>query len=62
MDFLQKRAEQAEEAEDLETACELWKQLAAKEREPFFFFATDELPKSWRSGKMQRVHFPRPSR
>ena len=37
MDLLQKRAEQAEEAEDLETACELWKQLAAKEREPFFF-------------------------
>lgn len=37
MDLLQKRAEQAEEAEDFETACELWKELAAKEREPFFF-------------------------
>jgi Tfp pilus assembly protein PilF len=36
MDFAQKRAEEAEEAEDLPTALELWKELAAENQEVFF--------------------------
>lgn len=37
MDFQQRQAEEAEEQEDLETAFLLWKQLAAKNSEAFFF-------------------------
>jgi tetratricopeptide (TPR) repeat protein len=36
MDSLQKRAEEAEEAEDLHTALELWKELAARDHEESF--------------------------
>jgi tetratricopeptide (TPR) repeat protein len=35
-DFLEKRAEEAEEAEDLQTALELWKELAARNHEVSF--------------------------
>jgi tetratricopeptide (TPR) repeat protein len=37
MDFMQKRAEEAEEAEDLQTALDLWRELAVKDQEPSFF-------------------------
>jgi len=37
MDSFEHRAEEAEEAEDLQTALELWKELAAKSSEPAFF-------------------------
>jgi Tfp pilus assembly protein PilF len=37
MDSLQKRAEQAEEAEDLPAALELWKELATMKRDEMFF-------------------------
>ena len=37
MDFLEKRAEEAEAAEDLRTALELWRELAGMNQEVFFF-------------------------
>ncbi|MGB8012218.1 MAG: hypothetical protein WCF68_11425 [Terriglobales bacterium] len=37
MDSMQQRAEEAEEALDLETALTLWKELAEKNQQPFFF-------------------------
>lgn len=37
MDSLQKRAEEAEDAEDFSTALALWKELATKNREDSFF-------------------------
>lgn len=36
-DFLEQRAEEAEEAEDLQTALGLWKELAVKNPDPAFF-------------------------
>jgi Tfp pilus assembly protein PilF len=45
MDSLQQRAEEAEEAEDLHSAFELWKELAAKDPEASFFLRYGSVAK-----------------
>jgi tetratricopeptide (TPR) repeat protein len=45
MDSLQKQAEQAEEAEDLPTALDLWRELAARNQEVFYFLRYGSVAK-----------------
>jgi Tfp pilus assembly protein PilF len=45
MDFLQKRAEEAEDAGDLQTALDLWEELSATNQEAFFFIRYGNVAK-----------------